>query len=560
MVHNDVADVEINNQIVSVDEISYIGFNELNPNINPDSSRDSINQIITNFWFSFSQILKNVNLQGPLSNEEKENFINHHWQNYIGDKKICEMYKLALKRLSKRIGKEIWELTENDVRQNIDVADIGTNGTFSGEISAIFKAYYLAYENNQYNIFQNSTRKTNFKTYTDSEFYEMYGPKPWDFVNAILKAAKLPYEVNNPEGTDRECTFHLVLENPVLGIEIQPSDLSTGEKVLMSLAMAIYNSAKKNIKNKVLLIDEPDAALHPQFSSFLLETLKTYIVKEANVKVIISTHSPTTVAMTDEEYIYEMNKEEKIPQKISKKKALSILCEGIPSLKVSIDKQRIVFVESLYDAENYHKIFDLIKKYRNYDIQPVFHAAYLHNGANCDDVKNLISKLENTIGVYGIIDFDNQAVSTDKIKVLGYGGELRYTIENYIFDPIFVGLEILRDNLVELKTSISYMEFKNCSSSEKQDFINMIISELELDGERESYTTISGETFSISKNWIKMKGHDLEAKILDKWPRFNKIKKNNGDNAIKSALLDTVIRDYAEYLSEDFDKLFCNLI
>ena len=103
-----------------------------------------------------------------------------------------------------------------------------------------------------------------------------------------------------------------------------------------------------------------------------------------------------------------------------------------------------------------------------------------------------------TIGVYGIIDFDNQAVSTDKIKVLGYGGELRYTIENYIFDPIFVGLEILRDNLVELKTSISYMEFKNCSSSEKQEFINMIISELVLDGERESYTSISGETFSIS--------------------------------------------------------------
>ena len=126
----------------------------------------------------------------------------------------------------------------------------------------------------------------------------------------------------------------------------------------MSLAMAIYNSAKKNIKNKILLIDEPDAALHPQFSKFLLETIKTYIVNKAGVKVIITTHSPTTVAMADEESIFEMNLEEKIPHKVSKEKALSILCEGIPSLRVSIDKQRVVFVESSYDAENYHKIFD----------------------------------------------------------------------------------------------------------------------------------------------------------------------------------------------------------
>ncbi len=553
-----IADVTIDNQVISVDEICYIGFNELNPQINPDSSKDSIDQIITNFWAQLSYLINISNSMNFTTDEEKDDYINNQWKYSFGDKQTCEMYKLATKKISKLLGINICKLTEDNVRSNIDISDLESRGTFSGEVAAIFKAYWLIYETNLYNIFQNSTRNTHFKTYSDTEFYKLFGPKPWDFINKIFKSANLPYEVNNPEKSDRESTFHLVLSNSLLGITIQPSDLSTGEKVLMSLALAIYNSAKQNIKNKVLLIDEPDAALHPQFSEFLIETLKTYIVKEANVKVIISTHSPTTVAIADEESIYEMNKEEKIPRKVSKNKALAILCEGIPSLRVSIDKQRIIFVESSYDAENYHRIFELVKQYRNYEIQPVFHAAYPHTGTNCDDVRSLMLKLENTPGVFGIIDFDSHASDTGKIKVLGYDGELRYTIENYIFDPIFVGLAIIRDELAVIPKSFNYMKFNEMEHSEKQAFIDLIIEELEMDGERVNYTTITGDVFSISTKWIQIKGYDLETKILKKWPGFNKLKKNgnNGDNAIKETLLKTVIKEYSMYLSNDFDLLF----
>ena len=331
----------------------------------------------------------------------------------------------------------------------------------------------------------------------------------------------------------------------------------------MSLAMAIYNSAEKNIKNKILLIDEPDAALHPQFSKFLLETIKTYIVNDAGVKVIITTHSPTTVAMADEESLFEMNREEKIPQKVSKEKALSILCEGIPSLKVSIDKQRVVFVESPYDAENYHKIFDLVKQIHPFDIQPVFHAANPHNGSNCDDVKDLLGKLNTTPGVYGIIDYDNHASSTDKIKVMGEDGETRYTIENYILDPIFIGLLLLRDNLSDnpIPVDCKYIEFKNAADEQYQKLITWVFTELEYSNELVTYTTISGKTFKISKDWITKPGHDIENDIRTKWPKLGQITRgNSGDNALKRAIIDKVISDYTEYLSKDFIDLFDKLI
>ncbi len=554
--------VFINEQQISVDKIKYIAFNGLNPQINPNCTKDTINQIISNFWNFFKRLQRDANRQLQLPNEQKDSNMNNMWQNYGSDQKLNEAYKIAANNLSKRLNKNLCLLNEDDVRQNIDVADLTPKDTFSGEFATIFKSYYIAYDNNQYKTFQNKEHGHNYKVYTDDDFFNSFGPKPWDFVNQILNAANLPYEVNSPEGTDRDTTFHFVLRDPDRNIEIQPADLSTGEKVLMSLAMAIYNSAEKNIKNKILLIDEPDAALHPQFSKFLLETIKTYIVNEAGVKVIITTHSPTTVAMADEESIYEMNREEKIPEKVTKEHALSILCEGIPSLRVSIDKQRVIFVESNYDADNYGKLFELVKKYISIDIQPAFHAANPHNGSNCDDVKDIVSKLSNVPGIYGIIDYDNHSTSTEKIRVMGEGGELRYTIENYILDPIYIGLAILHDNLASIPFSeISYRDFDKTDKNIKQDYLNWIYSELELTNDCVTYTTLGNENYSISKDWITQQGHLLETKIKNKWPAFNRIcDRNKGDNGLKSKLLDSVIKEFPEYLSVDFVKLFNSLL
>lgn len=448
-------------------------------------------------------------------------------------------------------------MTEDDIRWFRDDSDIDSNDAFSGQFAKIFKAYQIRLEENEYHIFRNNEKGEHFNVLSNEEFFKMFGPKPWNVVNGLLKEANIPYSVSDPEGSDRDSTFTFSLIDREKGITINPSDLSTGEKVLMSLAIAIYNSNKDNVKNKILLIDEPDAALHPEFSKFLLTAIKKHIVDGAGVKVVITTHSPTTVAMADEDWLYEMDRNEKIPQKVSKQRALSILTADIPSLRVSISNRRIVFVESSYDAENYERIFEQLNPRVGFEIQPAFYAPHNREGTNCSDVMELMSKLVETDGVYGVIDYDGHNCSSDKIKVMGDNGERRYTIENYIFDPIFVGLAILRDGLVSNAPKIDYVHFDEADYSIKQGLINWVMNELNLNsGSRVQYETVSGEKFEINSDWVQLKGHELENKILAQWPAFNRLKQKKGDNGIKSALLSSVIRDYPQYLSKDFVRLF----
>ena len=540
-------------KIISSSDVRYIRFNELNPKIESTSDRQHINQNLNQYIQAFKQIVPN--LKHPDIN--KNSWI---WENASHHGVIPNVLKNLVFRVAQRANKEIYDVTEDDIRWFMDVSDIDTNDAFSGQFAKIFKAYQIRLEENEYHIFRNNEKGDHFKVLSDEEFLKAFGPKPWNVVNGLLKDANIPYSVSNPEGSDRDSTFTFSLNDYEKGIKINPLDLSTGEKVLMSLAIAIYNSNKDNLKNKILLIDEPDAALHPEFSKFLLTAIKKHIVDGAGVKVVITTHSPTTVTMADEDWLYEMNKSEKIPQKVSKQRALSILTADIPSLRVSISNRRIVFVESPYDAENYEKIFELLNPKIGFEIQPAFHAPHNREGTSCTDVIELMDKLVETDGVYGVIDYDDHNQSSDKIKVMGDNGEYRYTIENYIFDPIFVGLAILRDSLVPNAPQTNYVHFDETSSTTKQNLIDWVMNKLNLNsGSRVQYETISGEKFEINSDWVKLKGHELEHKILDKWPALNHLKRKNGDNALKSALLSTVIRDYPLYLSKDFKKLFESL-
>lgn len=558
---NNYADVVIDNKKISNNEVRYIPFNALNPQIKSECNQNSLNQITNECWQFLQLAQKQWKMPG--NSDKKTEWLWMLKDRFAHNRINSTSYCNAVINACNKAKKEFDEMTEDDFRFFIDFSDLDQKDAFKGEFAIIFKSYQLKYDQNEYNCFENAKRHTSHIVLTDSEFEEMYGPKPWEFVNSIFKDANLPYEVSNPEGTNRDSIFHFSLKNIEKNIDIQPGDLSTGEKVLMSLSLAIYNSAKDSIKNSILLIDEPDASLHPEFSKFLLNTIKNHIIGKAGIKVIITTHSPTTVAMADEESIYEMDKNEKIPIKVSKEKALSILTEDIPSLRVSIDKRRVVFVESQYDAENYEKIGELLKKYHSFDTQLSFHAATDHSGSNCSDVYSMLDTLKNVHGVYGVVDYDNHNTSTNNVKVMGDGGEKRYTIENYILDPVYIGLALIRDNLVKCPLNeITYISFEKNTPQQKQDFIDWILNELGFNGPKVKYKIVGGEVFSIDSNWVTQKGHDIEAKIKTKWACINQIisqYKNKGDNALKCALLDKTIRDYPQYLSYDFINLFNSL-
>src|SRR3990167_171316 len=202
------------------------------------------------------------------------------------------------------------------------------------QLGKVFWDYYVKYRGNQVNEFQNEKYGKSYKAIPEAEFASVHGPKPWDSVNEILAAFEtLRYRVNSPEGEDYFGSFQLRLI-PLDGVEadIQFNHLSSGEKILMALVAAIYKAASDGKFPEVILLDEVDASLHPAMIKNMLSVIENVFVRRG-VKVILVTHSPTTVALSPDESVFVMNKSglQRIEKK-SKEDALMVLTQGFVTL------------------------------------------------------------------------------------------------------------------------------------------------------------------------------------------------------------------------------------
>jgi len=75
--------------------------------------------------------------------------------------------------------------------------------------------------------------------------------------------------------------------------------LSTGEKTLLSKVLNLYF---KDIKNQIILIDEPELSLHPAWQNRVLKLYQNF-AKENNCQIIIATHSPHIIGSAKNEWI-----------------------------------------------------------------------------------------------------------------------------------------------------------------------------------------------------------------------------------------------------------------
>lgn len=202
------------------------------------------------------------------------------------------------------------------------------------QLGKVIWDYYSKYEKNQYYRYKNNNGDSSHKVLTDNEFIEVHGEKPWDLINKIMeKFDTLDYKVNTPEGMDYFGQFQLKLihtKKPNLSLDF--SSLSSGERILMALVASIYKSTSDNHFPDILLLDEVDASLHPSMMKNMLEVIQD-IFLENGIKIILVSHSPTTIALAPENSIYVMNKSgTKRIEKKSNRSALSILTEGFATL------------------------------------------------------------------------------------------------------------------------------------------------------------------------------------------------------------------------------------
>lgn len=75
--------------------------------------------------------------------------------------------------------------------------------------------------------------------------------------------------------------------------------ISTGEQTLLSKVLYLY---LKEIRDSVILIDEPELSLHPAWQNRVLKLYENF-AKENNCQIIIATHSPHIIGSAKNEWI-----------------------------------------------------------------------------------------------------------------------------------------------------------------------------------------------------------------------------------------------------------------
>lgn len=279
------------------------------------------------------------------------------------------------------------------------------------------------------------------------EIRSSIGPAPWDVLNDAFQAADFPYEVVSPVGTPIAGIYELKLQSKLTGDRIPPGDLSSGEKMLLVLVLWLYNSQHHGRFPKLLLLDEPDANLHPSMTRQFLNVVKEVLVAKYGVRVIMTTHSPSTVALAPEGSVFEMSRASpRMRKSRSIAETVGLLTAG---LVVVSPGSRFVLVEDELDVEFYDTIRQLLSDFgpsrdpRAIKPAPSLIFVAASRGKKADKVGGGSSVVVGWVNKFdvpplselirGVIDRDLCNSATSRIEVVA-----RHSIENYLLDPLVV--------------------------------------------------------------------------------------------------------------------------
>ena len=417
----------------------------------------------------------------------------------------------------------------------------------------------------------------NIKTLTPEEFVTEYGPPPWEFVNQILEESNLNFRVDSPPLHDVG-TYEPKLKKITNDVEMRFQDLSSGEKVLMSFALCLYNSREvRQTKNfpRLLLLDEVDAPLHPSMAASLLNTIQNVLVGARNVSVIMTTHSPSTVALAPENSIYAMDSSGPRLIKTSKGEALSLLTAGVPTLSISFSGRRQVFVESRTDASLYDSLYQKYKPKLKSDRSLAFlevgktNEAGLEQSGGCEQVTRLVTTLSNSgnQSVLGLVDWDGRQTPSSRVHVLS--PEVRDGIESLLFDPVIVVALIGRENLRHAQeiglfySTESYVSLSEWTPERWQIAVDILQSlthpsEFNSNGERTSIKYLSGLCLTILTAYLRMDDHDLEGVLTTKFAFLKSRNRRTGE--LMRYIVDTVLTDFEHLIPLDLLSTFQGLL
>jgi len=238
---------------------------------------------------------------------------------------------------------------------------------------------------------------------------------------------------------------------------------------------------------------------------------------------------------------------------VARDSALGILTAGVPALSVNYENRRQVFVESKYDVLFYSSLYEIAKPWLLPEISLSFIAAGLEGNSNCSQVQDIVEKLVTggNKTVFGIIDWDTRNTETKSIYVLGKGE--RYSIENFLLDPVLLAALLLREKAISETFfgedfKVSYMNFKDLSEHGFQKISDAIVSKImPLSGISDFVTFPYRNGFKVNapRAFAQVQGHELEEKIKHEFPYLKRYHKAPD---LKMAIIRIVLDDYPDLI------------
>jgi len=471
--------------------------------------------------------------------------------------------------VAKFLNKKLSEVKNDDIDSvSGDHIVLSTADLFRSEIHQIIYFYYKRRYDNIFQKFIRDEFRIENNAISDEDFVAKYR-KPEDLFNEILEHHRFPYFIKSPNvlSIARFQNFEFPLYKKGVNMPIKFDDLSSGEKTILGLISKVFYSKYFNCElacPKLLLLDEPDKSLHPEMSKLLIDVMIDTFIGRFGINIVMTTHSPSTIALTPEENIFQLKNEPTTElKKISKDEALNMLTQNLPTLSIDYKNHRQIFVESQTDLSYYQQLFDKI-----YCKHPTTYRLYfIANNvgkSNCNQVIKITNDLRNSgnKSVWGIIDWDRKNKNSKFIHV--HGESKRYTIENYLCDPIYLAALFIKQNankiVRELNLSRTYQE-QNIGSENNIDLQKIADWVIEKVEEKNHFLTKekqrceveyhNGKVLLYPKWLLETQGHILLEKIKSSFPSLERV----NENELKEELILVAIKCYPFVAKESVELL-----
>ncbi|MBB5985775.1 hypothetical protein [Sphingobium lignivorans] len=227
----------------------------------------------------------------------------------------------------------------------------------------------------------------------------------------------------------------------------------------------------------------------------------------------------------------------------------------MPTLSINYTGRRQVFAESDTDAAIYESVYTLIKSHIECDRELNFLSTGLRdkdNGeinAGCTIVKQTVDRLAelDNSSIFGIVDWDGDAVSTDRIKVVAEGE--RNGIENVLLDPLLVALLLMKERRLPegLEDIDRFTGVPSLGSLDLQRLIDAIQMALFPEAtERVEVAYLGGAKGNVFRTYLESDDHALEAALAEKFPALNKWR-SRGRGELVKAVIEHVLSEHTTF-------------